>query len=261
MPNTDRMPVMFIGHGSPMNAIESNTWTEGWSALGGRLPKPAAILSISAHWLTNGGSLVTSNDSPQMNYDMYGFPRELYDYKYPAPGDPALAEEISSLLRGALPVYGDSQWGFDHGVWVVLKRLYPDAQIPVLQLSIDYSRPAVFHYELAKRLTPLRSKGVLIMGSGNLVHNLARRTNTKNAPHDWALEFDEKMAKSVLSGDHQAVIDFQSLGKLAELAHPTYDHFLPLIYALGLKTEKDEVTSMLEGFQGPSISMRSFMIA
>jgi 4,5-DOPA dioxygenase extradiol len=260
MQNTERMPVLFIGHGTPMNAVESNQWTEGWTDLGSRLPRPKAILSISAHWLTNGGSLVTANDAPKMNYDMYGFPRELYESKYPAPGNPGLAEEISNLLRGAIPVYGDAQWGFDHGTWVVLKYLYPKADIPVLQLSMDYSRPPAFHYELAKHLEPLRSKGVLILGSGNIVHNLARRVSPNNAPHDWAVEFDHKMAESILQGNHQAVVDFQKLGALATLAHPTYDHFLPVLYTLGLKGKAEEITSMLEGFQGPSISMRSFLV-
>jgi 4,5-DOPA dioxygenase extradiol len=261
MSNRDRMPVLFIGHGTPMNAVDSNQWTEGWSELGKRLPRPDAILSISAHWLTNGGSLVTSSSSPRMNYDMYGFPPELYVQQYPAPGNVKLAEEIATLLRNVTPIYSDDQWGFDHGTWVVLRRLYPKADIPVIQLSMDYSRPPSFHYELARRLAPLRDQSVLILGSGNIVHNLARRSSVNGEPHDWAIEFDQKIATNVLQGDHQAVVDFQKLGSLAKLAHPSYDHFLPLVYVLGLQDPTEQASSMLEGFQSPSISMRSFLVS
>jgi 4,5-DOPA dioxygenase extradiol len=198
-----------------------------------------------------------------MNYDVRGFPRELYEYRYPAPGSPVVAREVVSALNGHIPVFGDMEWGFDHGTWLVLKYMYPHADIPVLQLSIDFSRPPAFHYELAKRLRGLRSKGILVLGSGNVVHNLRERggTGVADRPRDWAVEFDQRMAAAVTSGDHAPAIDFLSLGSLAQLAHPTYDHFLPLLYCLGLAGPGSDVRSFCEGFQWPGISMRSFVLA
>ena len=260
MPTGERMPVLFVGHGSPMNAIESNEWTKAWSDIGSSVPKPKAILSISAHWLTHNGLLVTASEHPPMTYDMGGFPSELYRQQYPAPGSPALADEIKTALQLKIPVHGDSEWGFDHGTWVVLKHMFPKADIPVIQLSIDYRKPMAFHYELGKLLQPLRNKGVLIVGSGNIVHNLRAMVRTDDTPFDWALDFDRQMDTHIQEGNHQAVLDFQKLGSLAAIAHPTYDHFLPILYALGLQTAGEEIRSFCDGFQYKSVSMRSYRI-
>jgi 4,5-DOPA dioxygenase extradiol len=263
LPATDPLPVMFVGHGTPFSAIDPNVWTAQWDRVGRSLPRPAAILMISAHWLTEGATLVTANATPQMNYDITGFPRAIYEFRYPAPGHPAAAREVERALQGHTPVQGDSSWGFDHGTWLPLKYMFPAAEIPVLQLSIDYSRPPAFHYELAKRLRTLRSKGVLIIGSGNVVHNLGERggTGVTETPRDWAVEFDRRMAAAVASGRHAEAIDFLSLGSLAKLAHPTYDHFLPFLYSLGLVDPGGPVQTFCEGFQWPGISMRSFVLA
>jgi 4,5-DOPA dioxygenase extradiol len=262
MPVTDRMPVVFIGHGTPRSAVSPNEWTASWEMLGGELPRPTAILSISAHWLTKGGALVTASRQPRMNYDFYGFPEEMYKVVYPAPGHVDLAQEVRRELGGTLPVRADSEWGFDHGTWVVLKYMFPKADIPVIQLSIDYSRPPAFHYELAKQLEFLRTRGVLILGSGNLVHNLRFRPGTNNdQPYDWAMEFDEKMWNRIEAGDHQAVVDFQKMGDIATQAHPSHDHFLPVLYCLGLKNDKDNLRTFNDNFQWPAVSMRSFVIS
>jgi len=195
LPSTERMPVVFVGHGTPRSAVSTNEWTASWEAIGAKLPRPSAILSISAHWLTRGGALVTASREPRMNYDFYGFPDDMYKVVYPAPGNVGLAQEIQSTLGGKLPVQPDTEWGFDHGTWVVLKYMFPKADIPVIQLSIDYSKPASFHYELGKHLTSLRNQGVLILGSGNMVHNLSIRPGMNNdQPYDWALEFDARPA-------------------------------------------------------------------
>lgn len=250
----DTMPIVFAGHGTPMGAIEPSRWTDAWGALGARLPRPRAILSISAHWLTRGGALVTASDSPAMNYDMYGFPQPLYEVRYPAPGDKALAQEISTAVNA----HADTAWGFDHGTWLVLKYMFPAADIPVVQLSMDYNEPPSFHYELARRLQFLRKEGILILCSGNFVHNLNFR-NTASPPLDWALEFDATMNTHIKNGDHQSVIDFRKLGRIARLAHPTHDHFLPIFYFLGLKGDRDAVSVFTDGFQWPAVSMRSFV--
>jgi 4,5-DOPA dioxygenase extradiol len=260
MPDAERMPVLFVGHGSPMNAIEPNEWTNAWRDIGNSLPMPKTILSISAHWLTHNGLLVTSSEHPPMTYDMGGFPPELYQQQYPAPGNPALAEEIQTALQLKIPIHGDSEWGFDHGTWVVLKHMYPKADIPVIQLSIDYRKPPAFHYELAKLLQPLRNRGVLVLGSGNIVHNLRAMVRTDDSPFDWALDFDGRMDTYIKDGNHQAVMDFQKLGSLAAIAHPTHDHFLPILYALGLQSAGEEVRSFCDGFQYKSVSMRSYRI-
>jgi 4,5-DOPA dioxygenase extradiol len=262
LPQTDRMPVAFIGHGTPRSATAPNQWTASWESLGKKFPRPSAILSISAHWLTQGGSLVTANENPRMNYDFYGFPKEMYEVVYPAPGNPELAQQIKTLAGGQLPVRDDSEWGFDHATWVVLKYMFPKADIPVVQMSIDYSRPPSFHYELGKHLQELRHHGVLILGSGNLVHNLNIRPGMNNdRPYDWAVEFDATIWKSIQEGNHQAVMDFQKLGAVAANSHPTYDHFLPLLYCLGLKKTEDSVTTFNDNFQWPAVSMRSIVVA
>lgn len=263
LPDGERMPAVFVGHGTPLSAIDPNLWTAQWARLGSSLPRPQAILSISAHWLTRGASLVTATDAPPMNYDISGFPREIYEYQYPAPGSPAVAREVAGALNGGIPVFGDTEWGFDHGTWLVLKYMYPRADIPVLQLSIDFSRPPAIHYELARRLQALRSKGILILGSGNVVHNLRERggTGVTKQPRDWAIEFDQRMTAAIMSGDHAQAVNFLSLGELASLAHPSYDHFLPLLYSLGVATRDGEVQTFNEGFQWPGISMRGFVLA
>src|SRR5688572_496876 len=262
-PDAEPMPVVFVGHGTPFGALDPNVWTAQWAEIGRSLPRPRAILSISAHWLTEGASLVTTAAAPPMNYDVRGFPPALYEYRYSAPGDPAVAREVLSALEGHIPVYGDSEWGFDHGTWLVLKYMYPQADIPVLQLSIDFSRPPAFHYELAKQLRALRSKGILVIGSGNVVHNLRERggTGVTERPRDWAIEFDQRIAAAVMNGDHAQAVNFLALGELATLAHPTYDHFLPLLYSLGLADPGGSVRTFCEGFQWPGISMRSFVLA
>jgi 4,5-DOPA dioxygenase extradiol len=263
LPASDRMPAVFVGHGTPRSALDPNVWTAQWAQVGRTLPKPQAILMISAHWLTQGASLVTAGEAPPMNYDVFGFPRELYEFRYAAPGNPAMARDVAKALDGHLPVYPDSEWGFDHGTWLVLKYMYPQADIPVLQLSIDYSRPPAFHYELAKQLRALRSKGVLIVGSGNVVHNLRERggTGVTDSPRDWAVEFDRRMASAILDGNHAEVVNFLALGDLARLAHPTHDHFLPLLYCLGLNEPGGAVRTFNDGFQWPGVSMRSFVLA
>jgi len=263
LPDSDVMPAVFVGHGTPLSAIDPNVWTAQWETVGKSLPRPQAILSISAHWLTRGASLVTAADAPPMNYDINGFPREIYEYRYPAPGNPAVAREVAGALNGGIPVFGDTEWGFDHGTWLVLKYMYPKADIPVLQLSIDFTRPPEFHYELAKRLRALRSKGILILGSGNVVHNLRERggTGVTERPRDWAIEFDHRLATSVMKGDHSQAVNFLSMGDLARQAHPSYDHFLPLLYSLGLATPGKDVHTFCEGFQWPGISMRGFVLA
>jgi 4,5-DOPA dioxygenase extradiol len=262
LPKTERMPVAFIGHGTPRSATSPNEWTASWDALGKKLPQPAAILAISAHWLTQGSALVTASANPRMNYDFYGFPKEMYDVVYPAPGNLELAQEVKTLAGSRIPVQGDSQWGFDHGTWVVLKYMFPKADIPVIQLSIDYSRPPSFHYELGKSLQELRHRGVLIFGSGNLVHNLSIRPGMNNdRPYDWAVEFDATIWKSIQEENHEGVVNFQKLGSAAAQSHPTYDHFLPLLYCLGLKTKEDSVTSFNDNFQWPAVSMRSIVVA
>ena len=263
LPATDPLPVVFVGHGTPFSAIDPNVWTAEWDRVGRTLPRPVAILMISAHWLTRGASLVTASDAPPMNYDIVGFPRAIYEFTYPAPGQPAVAREVARALQGLTHVQGDTSWGLDHGTWLPLKYMFPAADIPVLQLSIDYSRPPAFHYELAKRLRTLRSKGILIIGSGNVVHNLGERggTGVTETPREWAVEFDRRMATAVANGRHADAIDFLSLGLLATLAHPTYDHFLPFLYALGLVEPGGPVQTFCEGFQWPGISMRSFVLA
>ena len=263
LPATDPLPVVFVGHGTPFSVIDPNVWTAQWERVGPTLPRPAAILMISAHWLTRGTSLVTASDAPSMNYDISGFPRAIYEFSYPAPGHPAVAREVERALEEHSPVQGDTSWGLDHGTWLPLKYMFPAADIPVLQLSVDYSRPPGFHYELGRRLRSLRSKGVLIIGSGNVVHNLGERggTGVAETPRDWAIEFDRQMASAVATGRHSDAIDFLSLGSLAKLAHPTYDHFLPFLYCLGLVEPGGPAQTFCEGFQWPGISMRSFVLA
>ena len=264
---TERMPVLFLGHGSPMNAMGDNEYRRSWQALGARfgteIPKPQLILCISAHWLTNGWWLTAMNQ-PKTIHDFGGFPQELFDQQYPAPGDPEAARAISLMVRQRLsaPLGLDvSEWGLDHGAWSVLKPMFPEANIPVIQLSMDYSRAPEDHYALAKQLKALRDRGVLIVGSGNIVHNLGQmqRGAQGNQAYDWALEFDQTMGGYLQQGNLEALQNFQKLGSLAKMAHPTHEHFLPLLYAAGAVEPREPMRFFNTNFQGGSISMRSMI--
>jgi 4,5-DOPA dioxygenase extradiol len=253
------MPVLFVGHGSPMNAIQDNEFSREWIAIGQKIPTPKAILVISAHWITPGETKVTAMDKPETIHDFGGFPQKLYEQQYPAPGTPEYAKKTIELIK-RVKVLPDYDWGLDHGTWSVLLKMYPEAKIPVYQLSIDYSQPLQYHYDLAKELQPLRYEGILIIGSGNLVHNLLT-LRYHQPPYDWAIEFDQKITTFIDQGNDQAVVDFQKLGRLAQLAHPMYDHFLPLIYALALRETNDQVEYFNSAFDMSSISMRSFILS
>ncbi|MDP1676943.1 MAG: 4,5-DOPA dioxygenase extradiol [Bacteroidota bacterium] len=252
---TERMPLLFVGHGNPMNAIEDNKFSNSWKDFGKTLPKPTAILSVSAHWLTRG-TRVTAMAKPRTIHDFGGFPEKLFAQQYPAPGAPELAKETQALVTKPHIIL-DDDWGFDHGTWSVLIQMFPKADIPVFQLSIDYNQSMQYHYNIAQQLQVLREKGVLIIGSGNIVHNLQAVTFNSNKPYDWALEFDANISKWIESGNHQAILDFQKLGTLAKSAHPTNDHFLPLMYVLGFQNKKDTPTFFNNDFDMSSVSMRS----
>ncbi len=255
-----RMPVLFIGHGSPMNAIEDNAYHRSWQAMGKQLPRPQAILSVSAHWLTKG-TKVTGMTHPQTIHDFGGFPKQLFDAQYPAPGSPEFAK-LTQQLVNYTHIQHDESWGLDHGTWSVLLPMYPAADIPTFQLSIDYDQPMTYHYEIGKQLSKLRDKGVLIIGSGNLVHNLGRIDwgNTGKV-YDWALEFDTKFTDWLNKGDHTSMLNFQKLlGSTATMAHPTYDHLLPLFYILGLQQKGEQLTYFNDRIDMGSISMRSILI-
>jgi 4,5-DOPA dioxygenase extradiol len=257
LPRTDVMPFMFVGHGSPMNAIEDNAFSRNWEAMGKRVPRPNAILCISAHWLTPGSTQVLATDVPRTIHDFYGFPRELFDVNYPAPGAPDYAERTIALIRRAEAI-ADYSWGLDHGTWSVLVRMYPEADVPTYQLSIDYAQPPSYHFELARDLRELRSHGVLVIGSGNIVHNL-RALRFGASPYDWAQEFDARVAKMISEGDDRGVVGFLEMGQVARLAHPTHDHFLPLLYALGLRGERDVIEHFNDELVMSSVSMRSIV--
>lgn len=259
--NTATMPVLFIGHGNPMNAITDNAWHKSWQALGKDLPRPQAILSVSAHWITRG-TKVAMTPHPETIHDFGGFPKELFEQQYPAPGSPAMAALAKELIT-ASHVQGDDTWGLDHGTWSVLLPMYPAADIPVFQLSLDYYQPPSYHYEIGRQLAKLRNKGVLIIGSGNLVHNLGKvQWDGSNKVYDWAQEFDATMAKWIAEGDHTAILDYQKrLGSTATMAHPTYDHLLPLFYTLGLQQKGETVKFFNDQFDMASVSMRSLIIS
>ena len=241
--STEPMPVLFLGHGSPMNAIDENEFVTEWKNTAKTLSRPNAILCISAHWETKG-TFVTAMEHPRTIHDFGGFPQELFDVQYPAPGNAELARETKAIIRKT-EIGLDERWGLDHGCWSVLTRMYPTADVPVVQLSLDYSQPAHYHYDLAKELSPLRRKGVLIIGSGNIVHNLRLvawdKMNEPGFGYDWAIEANEKMKKFILSGDHQSLINYQDQGKAFNLAIPTPEHFLPLLYTLALKEGDEEI--------------------
>jgi 4,5-DOPA dioxygenase extradiol len=261
--NKKEMPVLFIGHGSPMNGIENNPFSGKWSTLGRSLETPAAVLVVSAHWLTKG-TKVTAMDFPRTIHDFGGFPKALFDVNYPAPGDPELAGQIKSMISKT-QVDADHEWGLDHGAWTVVRNMYPDAKIPVLQLSIDYSKDLLYHYELAAELRKLRQKGVLIIGSGNMVHNLGmiswEKMNETNYGFDWAIKMNQTFKDLILKRDHDSLIKYQKLGREAGLAIPTPEHYIPLIYTLGLTTGKDEIDFFNDNAVGGSITMTSVQFA
>lgn len=251
------MPTLFIGHGSPMNTIEDNDFSRSWLKLGHSLPKPKAILCISAHWETMGVS-VTAGANPETIHDFYGFPKALFDVQYPAPGSPELAKQIANLMNGE-KIYLDVARGLDHGAWSVLHPMYPAADIPVLQLSLDRTRSAEAHYELAKKLRPLREQGVLIIGSGNIVHNLRVFDFEQTKPYDWATVFDQMVKNCILQKDHAALCNYSLFGQMAALSIPTAEHYLPLLYVLALQRDDDQLDFFNEQVLS-SISMSSFKI-
>lgn len=254
------MPAIFFGHGNPMNAIAANPWSVHWVALGRDIPKPAAILCVSAHWYMPG-TAVTAMPSPRTIHDFGGFPRALFEVQYPAPGSPELAARVRELLAPTA-VAMDQQWGLDHGTWSVLVHVYPEADVPVVQLSIDETQPASWHFELAQRLAPLRAENVLIMGSGNLVHNLHAYAWGKHEvqPYDWAIRFEAMAREKMLAGDFEPLIGYEGLGRDAMLSAPTPDHYLPLLYVLGQHRTGERITFPVEGFDGGSISMLSVKV-
>jgi 4,5-DOPA dioxygenase extradiol len=257
VPEAPRLPVFFVGHGSPTNAIEDNEFSRAWAEAGASVPKPRAILCVSAHWETNG-IRVTAMTQPRTIHDFYGFPEELYRVEYPAPGSPQLALDVQALL-GVEEVTLDQDWGLDHGAWSVLRRMVPDAGIPVVQLSLDRGRTPAEQFELAARLQPLRTQGVLIVGSGNMVHNLGVMEWT-DKPFDWAARFDLKLKELIQTRDHEALVNYMDLGPDAHLSIPTNEHYLPLLYALALRGEDEPLRFFAEKVTLGSISMRSLRI-
>ena len=260
--STSRMPVLFVGHGSPMYAIEENEFVQSWRNLGEELPKPKAIIAISAHWETRG-TQVTAMQNPQTIHDFGGFPQELYQIQYPAPGNPELAKETMTSITGT-QVLADEKWGLDHGTWSVIRRIYPKADIPIIQMSLDYHKSPKEHYELAKELASFRDKGIMIVGSGNIVHNLRQvawdRPDDEEYGHDWAIEANDLVKKLILENNHQALIDYKSLGRAVQLAAPTPDHFLPLLYALALKRDDEELSFFNDKAVMGSLTMTSVKI-
>lgn len=257
---TEKMPVLFIGHGNPMNAIADNIYSKTWKTIGEKLITPKAILCVSAHWLTSGTS-VTMVDHPKTIHDFGGFPEELFQVQYPAPGAVDYAKMAIECVSSTV-LHEDFEWGLDHGAWSVLKNMYPKANIPVFQMSIDYAKPPQYHFNLAKELYGLRSKGVLIVASGNVVHNLGVISwDGKVKAYDWALEFDFMVKKSIEDNNPTPLLEYQKLGKLAMMAHPTNDHYLPLMYTLGLRDKTDQLQFFNETLDMGSISMRSVMLS
>lgn len=258
LPATEKMPVLFIGHGSPMNGILDNSFSQGWADMARQIPVPKAVLVVSAHWETKG-TRITAMDSPQTIHDFGGFPQALYDVQYPAPGDPALARETAQMAQAA-DIHLDHDWGLDHGAWTVVRHMYPDASIPVLQLSIDYTKNGQYHYELAAELQALRHKGVLVIGSGNMVHNLRMVAWDKlddNYGFDWALQMNDTFKQLIAEGSHQRLVQYEKLGTEARLAIPTPEHYLPLVYTLGLSTPKDDIRFFNDHPVGGSLTMTS----
>jgi len=255
------MPAIFFGHGNPMNALLKNDWTEAWAGIGRTIDTPRAILCVSAHWYLPA-TLVTAMTPPRTIHDFGGFPRELFQVQYPAPGDPQLAQQVRELLK-PLDVGLDQSWGLDHGTWSVLSHVFPNADVPVVQLSIDETQPAAFHFELGKRLTSLRDEGVLICGSGNLVHNLHTYAWGKHMPepYDWAVRFETTARELMQRGDFEPLVNYETLGRDALLSIPTPDHYLPLLYVLGAARANDTISFPVEGVDGGSISMLTISFA
>lgn len=257
-----KMPVLFIGHGSPMNGIQDNPFSASWTKLAKEIPAPKAVLCISAHWLTQG-TAITAMEKPETIHDFGGFPQALFDVRYPAPGSPAIALEAAAAIKSA-PVKMDHEWGLDHGAWTVIRRMYPDADVPVLQMSIDYHKPPQYHYNLGRELASLREKGILILGSGNMVHNLRMiafdRIDEPEFGFDWALELKAVFAKKILERDHAHLIDYPKLGPAAKLAIPTPDHYYPLLYALGLQEKGESASLFNDKAVAGSLTMTSVRI-
>lgn len=255
-----RQPALFVGHGNPMNAISTNEYTQEWKAIGERLAKPDAIVCVSAHWYLPG-TLVTAMETPRTIHDFGGFPRPLYEVQYPAPGKPELVERIRGLLDPT-PVGGDHEWGLDHGTWSVLIHIFPKGDVPVVQVSIDETQPAEFHYETGKRLGQLRDENILILGSGNLVHNLHAYAWGRHPqePYDWAVRFETFARAQTTAGDDMPLVMYEQLGRDAMLSAPTPDHYLPLLYVLGARQPDDVVTFPVEGVDGGSVSMLSVQL-
>ena len=256
------MPVLFIGHGSPMNGIEDSEFSRRWTQIAKEIPTPKAVLVVSAHWFTSG-TRITAMDFPKTIHDFGGFPQELFDVQYPAPGNPVLAIETAEMLRST-HVALDHDWGLDHGAWTIIRHMYPDANIPVLQLSIDYTKGPQFHYDLGKELYALRKKGVLLIGSGNMVHNLRMvawdKLNDQDYGYDWAKDINEKFKSLIQEGNYKPLINYSSLGKEALLAIPTPEHYLPLMYTLGAKGSKDDISIFNDKAVGGSLTMTSVKI-
>ena len=253
-----RFPAIFFGHGNPMNALDQNVYTRAWRSIGESLPKPKGIVAISAHWYSPG-TLVTAMEHPRTIHDFGGFPRELYQIEYRAPGDRALASRVMQLTGAD----EDHQWGLDHGTWSVLCHVFPKADVPIVQLSIDETRPPKFHYELGTRLAPLRDEGILIAGSGNLVHNLHAYAWGRHIPepYDWAVRFEKQVREMLIGQTDEPLIDYESLGRDAVLSVPTPDHYLPLLYVLGSRNKDDRVSFPVEGIDGGSVSMLTVQFA
>ena len=259
--STSKMPVLFLGHGSPMNAIEENEFIHGFRKVSSEIETPKAILCISAHWVT-GGTKVTAMKNPRTIHDFGGFPQALFDIQYPAPGSPELADETKSLVKST-DVLLDDKWGLDHGAWSVIKHMYPNADVPVVQVSLDYGKNPKQHYQMAQELAKLREKGVLIVGSGNLVHNLGMidwRKLNENFAYDWAQEASDKMNRLIRNGNHQDLINYKKHGKAFELSIPTPEHYLPLLYTLALQDKKDEIAIFNNQPVGGSLSMTSVRV-
>ena len=258
LPTAERMPALFVGHGSPMNAIEDNAFSQTWKTLGQQLPAPKAILCISAHWMTRNETRVTAMEKPRTIHDFRGFPQELHSQQYPAPGSPELADQTIEIVKKN-HIIKDAEWGLDHGTWSVLLPMFPEAKIPVVQLSLDLAKSPKKHYELAEELRTLREKGVLIVGSGNLVHNL-REMRRGVKPHDYTVEFETAMMKAIEAREFGKAVDYRDLGRVAQKAHPTPEHFLPLLYSLGIVAKDEEISTFNQAFDLASISMTSLFI-
>ncbi|RZJ80952.1 MAG: 4,5-DOPA dioxygenase extradiol [Flavobacterium sp.] len=260
LPQSDIMPALFMGHGSPMNGIEQNEFSEKWYQIAQNIPTPKAVLVVSAHWFTRG-TKITAMDFPPTIHDFGGFPQTLFDVQYPASGNPELAKETADLVKST-DIFLDHDWGLDHGAWSVVKHMYPEANIPILQLSIDYTKGAQYHYDLAKELSALRKKGVLILGSGNMVHNLRMMSweMINGGGYDWAIEANDKFKTAILNKNHSALINYQNMGSDVMLGIPTPEHYLPLMYTLGLQSDDEPAILFNDKAVGGSLTMTSVQI-